>query len=86
MAFAGAGRVFALIDEQPETDEGYVTLVNAKYENGILTECAEETGLWAWKHPHGDGSTTLTELKGNIVLDHVDFGYSDEHRFYMIFA
>lgn len=80
MAFAGAGRVFALIDEQPETDEGYVTLVNAKYENGILTECAEETGIWAWKHPHSDGTTTLTELKGNIVLDHVDFGYTDEHQ------
>ncbi len=80
MAFAGADRVFALIDEKPEEDEGYVTLVNARRdENGNLCECEEKTNLWAWKHPHHDGTTTLTELKGNIVLDHVDFGYEDNH-------
>ena len=80
MAFAGADRVFALIDEKPEDDDGYVTLVNAKYnENGELCECKEKTNLWAWKHPHHDGTTTLTELKGNIVLDHVDFGYEENH-------
>lgn len=80
MAFAGAGRVFALIDEEPETDEGYVTLVNAERNaDGELSECERTTGLWAWKHPHHDGTTTLTELKGNIVLDHVDFGYDEGH-------
>ncbi len=80
MAFAGADRVFALIDEKPEEDDGYVTLVNAKYDaNGELRECEEKTNLWAWKHPHHDGTTTLTELKGNIVLDHVDFGYEENH-------
>ncbi len=80
MAFAGADRIFALIDEKPEDDEGYVTLVNAKYdESGELCECKEKTDLWAWKHPHHDGTTTLTELKGNIVLDHVDFGYEENH-------
>lgn len=80
MAFAGAERVFALIDEQPEADNGYVTLVNAKTDgDGQLIECEEKTGMWAWKHPHHDGTTTLTELKGNIVLDHVDFGYTPEH-------
>lgn len=76
MAFAGAERVFSLIDEAPETDDGYVTLVNAKKTaDGELIECSEKTGIWAWKHPHGDGTTTLTELKGNITLDCVDFGY-----------
>ena len=80
MAFAGADRIFALIDEKPEEDNGYVTLVNAKHnENGELCECKEKTELWAWKHPHHDGTTTLTELKGNIVLDHVDFGYEENH-------
>ena len=80
MAFAGADRIFALIDEKPEEDDGYVTLVNAKYdENGELCECKEKTDIWAWKHPHHDGTTTLTELKGNIVLDHVDFGYEENH-------
>ena len=80
MAFAGADRIFALIDEKPEDDDGYVTLVNAKYDgNGALCECKEKTDLWAWKHPHHDGTTTLTELKGNIVLDHVDFGYEENH-------
>lgn len=79
MAMAGAKRIFSLLDEEPETDEGYVTLVNAKYENGVLTETKERTGLWAWKHPHAnDGTVTYTELKGNVVLDDVDFGYVPE--------
>ncbi len=80
MAFAGAARVFALIDEQPEADDGYVTLVYAKKDkDGELVESPCKTGLWAWKHPHRDGTTTLTELKGHILLNHVDFGYSAEH-------
>ncbi len=80
MAMAGAGRIFALIDEPSETDNGYVTLVNAKRgENGELIETAEHTGLWAWKHPHSaDGTVTYEELKGDIVLDNVDFGYVPE--------
>lgn len=80
MAMAGAERIFSLLDAQPEVDDGYVTLVNAKRtENGELTETAERTGLWAWKHPHtADGSVTYTELKGDIVLDDVDFGYVPE--------
>ena len=75
MALAGASRIFVLMDEEPETDNGYVTLVNAKYDGNKLTECKESTGLWAWKHPHGDGTVTYTKLEGNVVLDHVDFGY-----------
>ena len=79
MAMAGAGRIFNLLDEKSETDDGYVTLVNAKYdENGNLTETDERTHLWAWKHPHSDGTLTYTELKGNVVLDDVDFGYVPE--------
>ncbi len=79
MAMAGAGRIFNLLDEKSETDDGYVTLVNAKYdENGNLTETNERTHLWAWKHPHSDGTLTYTELKGNVVLDDVDFGYVPE--------
>ncbi len=79
MAMAGAGRIFNLLDETSETDDGYVTLVNAKYdENGNLTETNERTHLWAWKHPHSDGTLTYTELKGNVVLDDVDFGYVPE--------
>ena len=80
MGLAGAGRIFELLDEQPETDEGYVTLVNAKIdENGNITECAERTGKWAWRHPHqADGSVTYTELKGDIQLYDVDFGYVPE--------
>jgi len=78
MALAGASRIFDLIDEQPEADEGYVTLVNAKEENGELIETEERTGIWAWKHPHGDGSITYTRLAGDIVLDDVDFGYDPE--------
>ncbi len=78
MAMAGAQRIFSLLDEQPETDDGYVTLVNAKYENGSLTETSERTHLWAWKHPHGDGTVTYTELQGNVVLDDVDFGDTED--------
>ncbi len=80
MGIAGAGRVFALMDEQPEQDAGYVTLVNAaRNEDGSLTEADHVTGLWAWKHPHQtDGSVTYTELKGDIQLEHVDFGYAPE--------
>ena len=75
MALAGAGRIFSLLDEKSEDDDGYVTLVNAKYENGKLTECKEHTGLWAWKHPHEDGTITYTELKGEVKLHEVDFAY-----------
>ena len=77
MGLAGAGRIFELLDEKPETDEGYVTLVNAKIdEDGNITESAERTGKWAWRHPHkADGSVTYTELKGDIQLFDVDFGY-----------
>ena len=79
MALAGAKRVFDLLDEKPETDEGYVTLVRVKKENGQLTECKERTGMWAWKHTHqADGSVDYVELKGEVVFDDVDFGYNDE--------
>ena len=82
MGMAGASRVFTLMDEQPETDEGYVTLVNAKYdEQGNLCETQERTGVWAWKHYHkADGTTTYTELKGDIVMDMVDFSYVPEKQ------
>lgn len=78
IALAGASRIFAFMDEDNEADEGYVTLVNAKEENGILTECSEKTNLWAWRHPHSDGTVTYTKLEGHIVFDHVDFGYTQE--------
>ncbi|MBQ1270007.1 MAG: ABC transporter ATP-binding protein [Clostridia bacterium] len=80
MAQAGAARIFTILDEQPEVDEGYVTLVNATYdENGNLTECDNRTGIWAWKHPHKeDGTITYTLLRGDIVLEEVDFGYVPE--------
>lgn len=80
MAMAGANRVFALMDEKPEEDDGYVTLVNAVYdENGNLTESENRTGLWAWKHPHAaDDSVTYTLLRGDIVMDDVDFGYDPD--------
>ena len=78
MALAGAERIFELLDEEPEEDHGYVTLVNAKYVDGVLTECEERTGIWAWKHPHGDGTLTYTELKGDITMDTVDFAYVPE--------
>ncbi len=80
MALAGAQRIFNLIDEEPETDEGYVTLVNAKVENGNIVESKERTGMWAWKHPHKDGTLTYTELKGDIVLTDVDFSYDGEKQ------
>ena len=75
MALAGAERIFALIDEEPEVDEGYVTLVNAKMENGKLVESKERTGLWAWKHPHHDGRVTYQKLCGHVEFENVDFGY-----------
>ena len=75
MALAGAERIFHLMDEPSEHDDGYVTLVKARRENGQLVESQTRTGLWAWKHPHHDGTVTYTELKGDIVLDDVDFGY-----------
>ncbi len=79
MALAGCERIFALLDEEPETDNGYVTLVNAKKENGILTETTEHTGLWAWKHTHqADGSIDYVELTGDVVFDDVDFGYNPD--------
>lgn len=78
MALAGAGRIFELIDTEPEQDEGYVTLVNAKKENGEIIETKERTGIWAWKHPHHDGTTTFVELKGHIELEHVNFGYEPD--------
>ena len=79
MALAGAERIFELMDEEVETDDGYVTLVNAKEENGVLTECTERTGRWAWRHPHqADGTVTYTEVKGDITMDSVDFGYVPE--------
>ena len=79
MALAGADRLFELLDEKPETDEGYVTLVNAKKENGELRECTERSGLWAWKHVHqADGSVEYRELTGDVVFDSVDFGYTPE--------
>lgn len=80
MALAGASRIFELMDEDPETDDGYVTLVYADEKDGILSESDSYTGVWAWKHPHGDGSTTLTKLDGRIVLDHVDFCYVPEKQ------
>ena len=80
MALAGAERIFELLDEEPEADEGYVTLVNAKEDaDGNLIECEEHTGLWAWKHPHkADDSVTYTPLKGDITMYNVDFGYVPE--------
>lgn len=76
MALAGADRVFKLLDEKPETDEGYVTLVRAKMEGNRIAETSERTGMWAWKHPHkADGTVTYTQLKGDVVFDGVDFGY-----------
>ncbi len=79
MALAGGDRIFKLLDEKPETDEGYVTLVNAKRENGQLVESEKRTGLWAWKHYHKDTSKTdYIELEGRVVFDDVDFGYNEE--------
>ena len=79
MGLAGAHRIFALLDEQPETDEGYVTLVNARENpDGSVTECKERTGIWAWKHPHHDGTLTYTRLMGDVRFFDVDFGYTPE--------
>ena len=79
MGLAGAHRIFALLDEEPEADEGYVTLVNAKENpDGSLTECKERTNVWAWKHPHHDGTTTYTKLMGDVRFFDVDFGYTPE--------
>ena len=81
MALAGAERIFELMDQEPEVDNGYVTLVNAHIdENGNITETAERTGRWAWRHPHGDGTLTYTELKGDITMNMVDFGYVPEKQ------
>ncbi len=79
MALAGAERIFKLLDEEKEMDEGYVTLVNAtEDENGAIAESKKRTGIWAWKHPHEDGTITYTKLNGEVVFDDVDFGYNDE--------
>lgn len=78
MALAGAERIFMLLDEESEYDNGYVTLVNAKEVDGKLVEADERTGVWAWKHPHGDGTVTYTRLKGEVVFDDVDFGYNED--------
>lgn len=79
MALAGASRIYGIIDEQKEVDDGYVLLVNAKEdENGNPVECKEKTGKWAWKHPHSDGSITYTWMKGKVNIDDVDFGYSQD--------
>lgn len=78
MALAGAERIFELMDEEVEQDEGYVTLVNVTDQNGQLTETPKRTGIWAWRHPHEDGTVTYTRLKGNVTFDDVDFGYNEE--------
>ncbi len=78
MAMAGAERIFELLDEKPETDDGYVTLVNAEYQDGTLVESGRRTGIWAWKHPHENGTTTLTPMMGDVRFFGVDFGYVPE--------
>lgn len=77
MAFAGAARVFELMDEEPEQDDGYVTLVNVKYVDGVLTETDERTEMWAWKHQHQDGRLDYVEVKGHIEMFDVDFAYEE---------
>ncbi|MGN0814927.1 MAG: ABC transporter ATP-binding protein [Candidatus Coproplasma sp.] len=79
-ALAGASRIFAFMDEDAEADDGYVTLVNAKEEDGRLVEAEGRTGTWAWKHPHGDGMVTYTKLEGRVVFEDVDFGYVPEKQ------
>ncbi|MFY9380820.1 MAG: ATP-binding cassette domain-containing protein, partial [Eubacteriales bacterium] len=80
MGLAGAERVFMLMDEEPETDDGYVTLVNAKIQpDGTITETTERTGQWAWRHPHSDETVTYTPLAGDVILDHVDFSYEEDN-------
>lgn len=78
MGLAGAGRIFALLDEESEVDHGYVTLVNAKYENGEIVESQTRTGMWSWRHPHQDGTVTYTKLAGDVRMFEVDFGYTEE--------
>lgn len=78
MALAGAGRIFDLLDEAPETDEGYVTLVDAEEKDGVLTETDHRSGIWAWKHPHADGTVTYTRMAGDVQFFDVDFGYVPE--------
>ena len=80
MALAGAERIFELLDEEPEQDEGYVTLVNAKMENRKIVESKERTGMWAWKHPHKDGRITYTRLRGQVEFENVQFGYEKNKR------
>ena len=80
MGLAGANRIFDLIDEKPEEDEGYVTLVNLGVEKGELVESEKRTGLWGWKHPHHDGTTTYTPLRGDVRMEDVDFGYTPDHQ------
>ena len=80
MALAGADRIFDLIDQEEEVDEGYVTLVNAKMENGKIVEVPERTGMWAWKHPHKDGRITYTRLRGQVEFENVQFGYEEKKR------
>lgn len=75
MAIAGADRIFELLEQEPEVDDGYVTLINCYEENGTLFECKQHTGMWAWKHPHSDGTITLTKVCGDVVLHDVDFEY-----------
>lgn len=79
-AIAGASRIFELMDEKAEDDDGYVTLVNAREENGKIVEVSERTGVWAWKHLHGDGSLTYTKLQGNVVFENVDFSYNPDKK------
>ena len=76
-ALAGAQRIFTFMDEKPETDDGYVTLINVSKEDGLTVKSEHQTGMWVWKHPHGDGTTSYIELKGHIELDHVDFSYTE---------
>ena len=80
MALAGAERIFDLIDQEEEVDEGYVTLVNAKIEDGKIVESKERTGIWAWKHPHQDGRITYTRLRGQVEFENVQFGYEENKR------
>ena len=80
MALAGAERIFDLIDQEEEIDEGYVTLVNAKIENGKIVETKERTGIWAWKHPHKDGRITYTKLRGQVEFENVQFGYQKNKK------
>ena len=79
MALAGAERIFEMLDQKQEVDDGYVTLVNAKIDSeGNIEEVNERTGLWAWKHPHSDGTITYTRMNGDMVFDDVDFGYNEK--------